>query len=153
MALGADLGWREIGGRDIWLCSRPWGYAEEIQGYFGEDAMIEKEEDEMSVKHNSIQIWREGVKFGVWLYAIWRNGKQLVGIHEIPLEAVLKVIDSGDLDDHFQGAPMAIITRLNRAIELIDEWQEGQERTSGGELPEALACALQEIVNLRDDIL
>lgn len=37
----------------------------------------------------------EGVKAGVTTFAVWRNGKQLVGVLEKPLREVIQEIEEG----------------------------------------------------------
>jgi len=42
--------------------------------------------------------YREGIKRGVWWFARWKDGKQVVGVMEYPLEDVYKQIDGGEYD-------------------------------------------------------
>jgi hypothetical protein len=45
-----------------------------------------------------LKAYREGIKKGVWWFAIWKDHKQLVGISQQPLEEVYKEIDEGKFD-------------------------------------------------------
>ena len=41
---------------------------------------------------------RTGMKYGVWLLAIWKDGKQFCGIQRMPLKKMYAEIDSGKYD-------------------------------------------------------
>ncbi len=47
---------------------------------------------------------RAGMRNGVWLYAVWKDGKQVCGIMETPLEKVYAVIDAGKYDQELRNA-------------------------------------------------
>ena len=42
--------------------------------------------------------FRKGLKFGIGLYAVWKDGEQLVGIMHHPLSKVLAEVDAGKHD-------------------------------------------------------
>ena len=42
--------------------------------------------------------WRLGLKAGIWLYAVNKNGEQLVGIMKEKIQDVFKQVDEGKYD-------------------------------------------------------
>jgi len=50
------------------------------------------------VLEKDLLAYREGIKRGVWWFAVWENGEQRVGIQKELLENVYREIDEGKYD-------------------------------------------------------
>ena len=44
------------------------------------------------------EVYRRGIKRGIWWFARWKDGKQVVGMLEYPIDHVLRSIDDGEYD-------------------------------------------------------
>lgn len=51
-----------------------------------------------------LKIWRAGIKHGLWMYAVWRNGREYVGSSGKNLKNAIAEIDAGKEDKNFPGA-------------------------------------------------
>lgn len=47
-----------------------------------------------------LKIWREGMKYGLWLYAWWKDGVEYVGTCGENLRKVNNEVDRGEYDEH-----------------------------------------------------
>jgi len=45
-----------------------------------------------------VKLFREGMKAGIWLFATWKDGQQLVGANQIPLKEAWLKVDKGEYD-------------------------------------------------------
>lgn len=57
-----------------------------------------------------IQIFREGFKQGVEMFAIWKDGDQLVGAMRRPIKEIYREVDGGAFDFAFTNRDFATDT-------------------------------------------
>lgn len=53
------------------------------------------------VTETELRIWRNGVKHGLWMYAVWRDGVERVGSGGKTLKAAIAEIEAGKEDRKF----------------------------------------------------
>lgn len=64
------------------------------------DALEVEMEDELRLR-----IWRHGLKAGIWLFAVNKNGEQLVGIMKDKIQDAYKLVDEGKYDHLMEVGP------------------------------------------------